>query len=129
MQSYLHPPAGSYARHADAVPLCNTTQNATCLAVCACQLSEDMSDGPVVPCKPIQKARYSSLVPKSVPGNMSTHTLLLCSLLREGQKIGFPLLVKARLGGGGKGMKLARHADDMEASLACCHAPLQPLAR
>ena len=60
---------------------------------------------------------------------MFTHTLLLCSLMREGQKIGFPLLVKARLGGGGKGMKLARHADELEASLACCLAPLRPQPR
>ena len=35
-------------------------------------------------------------------------------LAEEGRGIGFPLLVKAVLGGGGKGMKLARAPDDLE---------------
>ena len=35
-------------------------------------------------------------------------------LAEEGRSIGFPLLVKAVLGGGGKGMKLARAPDDLE---------------
>lgn len=35
-------------------------------------------------------------------------------LAEEGRRIGFPLLVKAVLGGGGKGMKLARAPDDLQ---------------
>ena len=34
-------------------------------------------------------------------------------LLEEGHRIGFPLLVKAVLGGGGKGMKLANSAEEL----------------
>ena len=41
---------------------------------------------------------------------------LWCRLADEGRSIGFPLLVKAVLGGGGKGMKLARAPDDLEVS-------------
>jgi len=36
-------------------------------------------------------------------------------LVEEGRRIGFPLLVKAVLGGGGKGMKLARAAHELKA--------------
>ena len=39
---------------------------------------------------------------------------LPCRLLQEGAKMGFPLLVKAALGGGGKGMKLAMQEDELE---------------
>ena len=39
-------------------------------------------------------------------------------LVAEGRRIGFPLLVKAVLGGGGKGMKLARAAHELEARRA-----------
>ncbi|KAL3134741.1 hypothetical protein ABBQ32_007741 [Trebouxia sp. C0010 RCD-2024] len=35
-------------------------------------------------------------------------------LLEEGAKVGFPVLVKAALGGGGKGMKLAMQEDELE---------------
>ena len=35
-------------------------------------------------------------------------------LLEEGAKVGFPVLVKAALGGGGKGMKLAMAEDELE---------------
>ena len=108
------------------MPPCNTVQKAMYLAVFACQLSATMAGVPVVPCKPDRKARYSRLA----PSRLFTHSLLVCSLMKEGLKLGFPLLVKARLGGGGKGMKLARHADDLEASLAeNCLAPMQPQAR
>lgn len=40
--------------------------------------------------------------------------LLQCRLLEEGAKVGFPVLVKAALGGGGKGMKLAMQEDELE---------------
>jgi len=38
-------------------------------------------------------------------------------LTREAQSIGFPLLVKASAGGGGKGMKIVRSADELQPSL------------
>lgn len=43
---------------------------------------------------------------------------LQCRLLVEGAKVGFPVLVKAALGGGGKGMKLALQQDELE---VCMH--------
>ncbi|CAL8464529.1 g4064 [Coccomyxa elongata] len=39
-------------------------------------------------------------------------------LLEEGHRIGFPLLVKAVLGGGGKGMKLANSAEELPEALS-----------
>ncbi|PKL77988.1 MAG: 3-methylcrotonyl-CoA carboxylase [Candidatus Melainabacteria bacterium HGW-Melainabacteria-1] len=42
----------------------------------------------------------------------------LPTLAREALRIGFPLLVKASAGGGGKGMRIVRAADEFEAALA-----------
>ena len=39
------------------------------------------------------------------------------TLTREAQQIGFPLLVKASAGGGGKGMKIVRAAEDLQPSI------------
>jgi geranyl-CoA carboxylase alpha subunit len=39
-------------------------------------------------------------------------------LTEQGQKIGFPLMVKASAGGGGRGMRLVETADDLPAALA-----------
>ncbi len=38
-------------------------------------------------------------------------------LQKEAEKIGFPLLVKASAGGGGKGMRIVHHAKDLEKAL------------
>jgi 3-methylcrotonyl-CoA carboxylase alpha subunit len=38
-------------------------------------------------------------------------------LLREGERVGFPLLVKASAGGGGKGMKIVRAASELRAAI------------
>lgn len=38
------------------------------------------------------------------------------TLLKEAEKIGFPLLLKASLGGGGKGMKIVRNKDELFSS-------------
>lgn len=38
-------------------------------------------------------------------------------LLAEGERIGYPLFVKAAAGGGGKGMRLVEHARDLERAL------------
>jgi len=39
------------------------------------------------------------------------------SLVKEGKKIGFPLLVKAAAGGGGKGMRIAHSQDNLEEAI------------
>ena len=39
---------------------------------------------------------------------------------REAQKIGFPLMIKAAHGGGGKGMRIVRQADEFAANLESC---------
>jgi len=41
-------------------------------------------------------------------------------LAREGQRIGFPLMIKAAYGGGGKGMRIVRSADEFAANLQSC---------
>lgn len=42
----------------------------------------------------------------------------LAHLAEQGQKIGFPLMVKASAGGGGRGMRLVENADELPAALA-----------
>ncbi|MBN8726302.1 MAG: ATP-grasp domain-containing protein [Xanthomonadales bacterium] len=41
-------------------------------------------------------------------------------LAREAERIGFPLMIKAAYGGGGKGMRIVRGADEFAASLESC---------
>ncbi|WP_288006909.1 ATP-grasp domain-containing protein, partial [Acidiphilium sp.] len=41
-------------------------------------------------------------------------------LAREAARIGFPLMIKAAHGGGGKGMRIVRDADALAAALASC---------
>jgi len=41
-------------------------------------------------------------------------------LAREADRIGFPLMIKAAYGGGGKGMRIVRSADEFAASLQSC---------
>ena len=41
-------------------------------------------------------------------------------LAREAQRIGFPLMIKAAYGGGGKGMRIVRGAEEFAANLASC---------
>ncbi|QCU72521.1 acetyl/propionyl/methylcrotonyl-CoA carboxylase subunit alpha [Luteimonas yindakuii] len=42
------------------------------------------------------------------------------ALAREAQRIGFPLMIKAAHGGGGKGMRIVRAADEFAAALESC---------
>jgi len=41
-------------------------------------------------------------------------------LKREAQRIGYPVLIKASAGGGGKGMRIVTKADEFDAALASC---------
>ncbi|MBB3213611.1 3-methylcrotonyl-CoA carboxylase alpha subunit [Herbaspirillum sp. Sphag1AN] len=41
-------------------------------------------------------------------------------LQQEANRIGYPVLLKASAGGGGKGMRIVEHADDFKAALASC---------
>lgn len=53
-----------------------------------------------------------------------------CRLMAEGAKVGFPVLVKAALGGGGKGMKLAMQQDELEVCFYSCRmSNLHPVRR
>lgn len=42
------------------------------------------------------------------------------ALLQAAQDVGFPLLVKAAMGGGGKGMKLATRTEDVKVHAVLC---------
>ena len=46
-------------------------------------------------------------------------------LLAQAQSIGFPVLIKASAGGGGKGMRIVRQADEFIAALASCQREAQ----
>ncbi len=46
-------------------------------------------------------------------------------LKQEAEKIGFPLLVKASAGGGGKGMRIVRQAQDLEKALSAAKSEAQ----
>ena len=46
-------------------------------------------------------------------------------LLAQAQSIGFPVLIKASAGGGGKGMRIVRQADEFAAALASCQREAQ----
>ena len=39
------------------------------------------------------------------------------TLIQEGKKIGYPILIKAAFGGGGKGMRIVRNDDELETSI------------
>jgi 3-methylcrotonyl-CoA carboxylase alpha subunit len=41
-------------------------------------------------------------------------------LAREAQRVGFPLMIKAAYGGGGKGMRIVRKADEFASALESC---------
>jgi 3-methylcrotonyl-CoA carboxylase alpha subunit len=46
-------------------------------------------------------------------------------LAREAEKIGYPVLIKASAGGGGKGMRVVRSADAFASALASCQREAQ----
>jgi len=46
-------------------------------------------------------------------------------LAREAERIGFPLMIKAAHGGGGKGMRIVRHSGEFAASLDSCRREAQ----
>jgi len=54
-----------------------------------------------------------------IPGMMAGCTDT-ASVLKEAESMGFPVLVKAAGGGGGKGMRIIRESRELEESLAAC---------
>jgi acetyl-CoA carboxylase biotin carboxylase subunit len=49
----------------------------------------------------------------------------LPSLRREAERLGYPLMLKAAAGGGGKGMRLVRRSEDLEGALARARSEAQ----
>lgn len=65
-----------------------------------------------------QRAAYNLATPLQTDHDV-------CRLHQEGINVGFPVLVKAALGGGGKGMKLAVKEDELQVNFSkpatfCC---------
>lgn len=63
--------------------------------------------------KAIARATVSKAGVKVVPGTEGEGSLSDDRLLRISQEIGFPLLIKATAGGGGKGMREVKNIDEM----------------
>ncbi|MDO8834194.1 MAG: acetyl-CoA carboxylase biotin carboxylase subunit [Vicinamibacterales bacterium] len=53
------------------------------------------------------------VVPGETPADQSDAAIVACA-----RRIGFPVVVKASAGGGGKGMRVVRHEDEMPAALS-----------
>src|SRR5690606_41498767 len=69
-----------------------------------------------VPC--VASYRMSRRPPRST---LFPYTTLFRSVLRrEADRIGYPLMIKAAYGGGGKGMRIVRAAGEFEAALESC---------
>ena len=68
------------------------------------------------------KARAKALMEAAgvpvVPGYRGTRPSRTKHLIAEGRRIGFPLMVKAAAGGGGRGMRLVAAAEDLPQALA-----------
>lgn len=60
-----------------------------------------------------------------VPGYISDETTSEETFLTESEKIGYPVLVKASAGGGGKGMRLVRQADELIEGIASARREAQ----
>ena len=71
--------------------------------------------------KPAARARMQESDVPVVPGFTGTGDETLVELKRQAESIGFPLLVKAAAGGGGKGMRIVRSAAELEGGLEAAH--------
>ena len=71
--------------------------------------------------KPAARARMQDSDVPVVPGFTGTGDESLAELKVQAEAIGFPLLVKAAAGGGGKGMRIVRSAAELEAGLEAAH--------
>ena len=49
-------------------------------------------------------------------------------LVKEGKKIGFPIMVKAAAGGGGRGMRLVDAAEGLEAAISTARSEAKTLS-
>jgi acetyl-CoA carboxylase biotin carboxylase subunit len=67
--------------------------------------------------KSVARATMKAAGVPVIPGTEGDQQLSDDELMNEAHKMGFPLLIKAAAGGGGKGMREVRSQDEMEAAL------------
>lgn len=105
----VHPGYGFLSENAGFAQLCQ--QNG--IAFVGPPASAIMSMGDKSEAKALMTKAGVPVVPGYHGSDQSTDRLL-----EEGAKMGFPVLVKAALGGGGKGMKLAMQEDELEDAIS-----------
>lgn len=66
--------------------------------------------------KSVAKARMKAQGVPTVPG-YEGDAQSVDALMKEAEQVGYPILIKAVAGGGGKGMRIARHKEELEAAI------------
>ncbi|MBL6735349.1 MAG: ATP-grasp domain-containing protein, partial [Shewanellaceae bacterium] len=110
----IHPGYGFLSEQADFARAC--TEQGICFIGPAWQTIHTMGD------KIQAKMLMETLNIPCIPGCHSLHPLSETALLSQANHIGFPLLIKAAAGGGGKGMRVVHHPQDFIAAFKLAQA-------